>query len=129
MWRHPHREAFIDSLPVSGTDGTLAGRLKEPTVFRKILAKTGALSHVHALAGYLQLDPTNTLAFSIMLNQYSGDRVSARAAVDEVVRLVAESAVAPVASDERNPETEQEPEEVAAPAPLATKSKGEVAEP
>lgn len=43
---------FMSSLPISGTDGTLKARMKQ-TMKGKVRAKTGYLSGVVALAGYM----------------------------------------------------------------------------
>jgi serine-type D-Ala-D-Ala carboxypeptidase/endopeptidase (penicillin-binding protein 4) len=59
-------QAFRDSLPIAGTDGTLRGRL---TNFAgKIRAKTGSIMFVNALAGYAKTDSGETLAFVILCN-------------------------------------------------------------
>jgi len=63
--------AWVDSLAVSGTDGTLAGRLRTPEMRGRIHAKTGTLSTAIALSGVLDADPDRPLAFSIVTN---GDR-------------------------------------------------------
>ena len=108
MWKHPQREAFLDALPVSGVDGTLAGRLTEEPVRKNVRAKTGTLSHVSALSGYLELATAETLAFAVILNQFGGGRTAAREAVDEVVRLMAESALSQKPAVEEEPEAKPE---------------------
>lgn len=46
----PFGRAFIDTLPIAGTDGTLKKRLRQPG--EKLRLKTGTLKDVRALAGY-----------------------------------------------------------------------------
>lgn len=58
-------DAFINSLPIAGTDGTLGGRLWN--VKGRILAKTGTITFVNSLAGYAQADD-EIFAFSIIAN-------------------------------------------------------------
>lgn len=58
-------ETFKNSLPVAGTDGTLRGRLAN--VSGRILAKTGSIAYVNALAGYAK-NERETLAFVILCN-------------------------------------------------------------
>jgi D-alanyl-D-alanine carboxypeptidase/D-alanyl-D-alanine-endopeptidase (penicillin-binding protein 4) len=58
-------EAFRNSLPVAGTDGTLGGRLAN--VRGKIAAKTGTMAYVNSLAGFAQ-NERETLAFAILCN-------------------------------------------------------------
>jgi len=63
--------AWLGSLSIGGTDGTLGRRFKTPGLKGHIHAKTGTLSNVIALTGVLDLDPQRPLAFSIVTN---GDR-------------------------------------------------------
>jgi serine-type D-Ala-D-Ala carboxypeptidase/endopeptidase (penicillin-binding protein 4) len=58
-------ETFKNSLPISGTDGTLRGRLGN--VSGKISGKTGSILYVNSLAGYAKR-PDETLAFVILCN-------------------------------------------------------------
>jgi len=58
-------ETFRNSLPIAGTDGTLSGRLGNAR--GKILAKTGSITYVNALAGYAK-NERETLAFVILCN-------------------------------------------------------------
>ena len=70
MARSPHFQAYFDSLPVSGIDGTLAHRLLTDDVKGKIHAKTGSVEHVNTLSGYMDLPSGKRLVFSIMANNH-----------------------------------------------------------
>jgi len=70
MARSPHFQAYFDSLPVSGMDGTLAHRLSGDDVKGKIHAKTGSVEHVNTLSGYMDLPSAKRLVFSIMTNNH-----------------------------------------------------------
>lgn len=59
-------DAFTNSLPVAGTDGTLGGRLGK--VKGRILAKTGTVTFVNSLAGYALTTDGEVLAFTIISN-------------------------------------------------------------
>ncbi len=63
MQASPHREAWMNLLPVGGTDGTLSRRFAASPAAGRILAKTGTMSHVSALAGYATSINGDTLAF------------------------------------------------------------------
>jgi D-alanyl-D-alanine carboxypeptidase/D-alanyl-D-alanine-endopeptidase (penicillin-binding protein 4) len=52
-WRGTASQAFLDSLPIAGVDGTLAHRLKGPATGQAWL-KTGTLSGARSLAGYVR---------------------------------------------------------------------------
>ncbi len=70
MGRSRHFQAFLDSLPVSGIDGTLAHRFYDDDVKGKIHAKTGSVEHVNTLSGYMDLPSGKRLAFSMMGNNH-----------------------------------------------------------
>ncbi len=70
MARSPHFQAWFDSLPVSGVDGTLAHRFLEDELKGKIHAKTGSVEHVNTLSGYMELPSGKRLVFSIMANNH-----------------------------------------------------------
>jgi D-alanyl-D-alanine carboxypeptidase/D-alanyl-D-alanine-endopeptidase (penicillin-binding protein 4) len=63
--------AWLDSLSIAGTDGTLSRRFNAADVRGRIRGKTGTLSTVIALSGLLDIDPSRPLVFSIVTN---GDR-------------------------------------------------------
>ena len=62
------------ALPVAGVDGTLKGRMKKGSpAYRNVHAKTGTISGISSLSGYLQGRNGHWIAFSIMnQNQLSG---------------------------------------------------------
>ena len=78
--------AFRDSLPISGRDGTLGGRLG--TFRDRVSAKTGTLTYDNALSGYLTTAGGQSLAFSIMCNDQTGYNDSTRL-IDQIVTLLA----------------------------------------
>ncbi|MBU6427994.1 MAG: D-alanyl-D-alanine carboxypeptidase/D-alanyl-D-alanine-endopeptidase, partial [Cyanobacteria bacterium REEB65] len=53
LLRMRNDRAFVDSLPIAGVDGTLAHRLCHTAAAGKIRAKTGSMSGVSTLAGYV----------------------------------------------------------------------------
>jgi serine-type D-Ala-D-Ala carboxypeptidase/endopeptidase (penicillin-binding protein 4) len=60
--------AWLDSLSIAGTDGTLSGRFRAGDVRGRIRGKTGTLSTAIALSGVLDIDPARPLAFSLVTN-------------------------------------------------------------
>ena len=76
------------SLPVAGESGTLKNRLIS-TPNRVILqAKTGTLSGVSALSGYIEVPNYEPLVFSIIVNQSDQSAAKVRSATDEIVLLL-----------------------------------------
>jgi D-alanyl-D-alanine carboxypeptidase/D-alanyl-D-alanine-endopeptidase (penicillin-binding protein 4) len=85
LWNSPEREAWLQSLPVGAQDGTLENRFKGFTEAGRVKAKTGTLTHVAALAGYLDHPKRGMLAFSVMVNNFNGASAKARAVIDRLV--------------------------------------------
>jgi len=79
---------YRQSLPIAGESGTLKNRLSS-TPNRVILqAKTGTLSGVSALSGYIEVPDYEPLVFSIIVNQSGLSAASMRSATDEIVLLL-----------------------------------------
>lgn len=88
MARSPHAEAYRNSLPVFGQDGTLRNRLRKTPVQGKGFAKTGSLYRVSSLSGYLICKSGRTVAFAIIMNFYTVSASKARALQDALVQLL-----------------------------------------
>ena len=87
--RQPWGSEYRASLPVGGVDGTLAGRFADPALKGKVFAKTGTLSEVHGLSGYLVAASGKTLTFSVIVNDRTPTGDAARVAMDKIVAAVA----------------------------------------
>jgi D-alanyl-D-alanine carboxypeptidase/D-alanyl-D-alanine-endopeptidase (penicillin-binding protein 4) len=92
----PWFKSWYDALPVAGdprrmVGGTLAGRLRGTPAEGRLHAKTGWMTGVDALAGYLDRPDGHTLAFAVLFNNFAGD--SPRPVIDAfVLRLLGTSA-------------------------------------
>jgi D-alanyl-D-alanine carboxypeptidase/D-alanyl-D-alanine-endopeptidase (penicillin-binding protein 4) len=53
-WRSGDAQAFVDSLPIAGVDGTLVHRLRAGAASGQAWLKTGTLHDTRALAGYVR---------------------------------------------------------------------------
>jgi len=90
MYASPARESWISLLPVGGQDGTLSERFGEGPAAGRIHAKTGTLSHISTLSGYAERPDGNTLAFSILVNNYNGPAAEVRSVMDRICTLILE---------------------------------------
>lgn len=66
-----HRDAFLATLPIGGKDGTIATRLRGTRAEGNAVAKTGSIANVRALSGYVRTRDGETLAFSILANNFT----------------------------------------------------------
>jgi D-alanyl-D-alanine carboxypeptidase/D-alanyl-D-alanine-endopeptidase (penicillin-binding protein 4) len=62
--------AFEATLPILGVDGTLERRLRGTRAEGRVHAKTGSMSNVRALAGYVTTTAGERLAFSFIANNF-----------------------------------------------------------
>ncbi len=88
MSRHPLARAFRDSLPIAGVDGTLKKRMVGTKAEGRVFAKTGSLSHVNALAGYVEGASGRRFVFSIIVNHHTRPSREVTAAMDEICALL-----------------------------------------
>ncbi|HEU4886770.1 MAG TPA: D-alanyl-D-alanine carboxypeptidase/D-alanyl-D-alanine-endopeptidase [Thermoanaerobaculia bacterium] len=71
MWKSPWREEFVSSLPYTGDrDSKFGNRLRRPPFARQIYAKTGYISGVIGLSGYVHAQSGKVYAFSFLFNRY-----------------------------------------------------------
>jgi D-alanyl-D-alanine carboxypeptidase/D-alanyl-D-alanine-endopeptidase (penicillin-binding protein 4) len=87
--RRPYFELFINTLAVSGVDGTLKHRLASSDVRGAIYAKTGTLQGVAALSGYMVTRSGRNLVFSIFANNARASLARVRRTIDEICALLA----------------------------------------
>jgi len=84
------RGAFEASLPIAGRDGTLANRMKGTTADGNARAKSGSMSNVRALSGYVTSADGEPLVFSILANNFESTADVINRATDAIVVRLAE---------------------------------------
>jgi len=89
-------DAFNNSLPIAGTDGTLGGRLWN--VKGKILAKTGSITYVNSLTGYAQGKDDEIFAFAII-----GNNITRKSDSSRLIDKIAQSLVKLPSNEEKTP--------------------------
>ena len=80
--KHP----YLQALSIAGVDGTLDRRMKGLRVY----GKTGTLSGVDAVSGYVITNSNRVVVFSILVNNFSINRHELRNWEDQLVASVAE---------------------------------------
>jgi D-alanyl-D-alanine carboxypeptidase/D-alanyl-D-alanine-endopeptidase (penicillin-binding protein 4) len=79
---------WMTALPVAGRDGTLAGRMTGTPAEGNVRAKTGTMSNIRTLAGYVRTRDGENLAFAILADNFEGPGAAATDAIDRIaIRL------------------------------------------
>ena len=86
-WKSEQAEAFFESLPIAGVDGTLANRMQGGKARGRAFLKTGTLNDTCALAGYVHALSGKVYAVAAMVNHPSA--ASGRPALDAFIEWVA----------------------------------------
>jgi len=89
MTKHRYFAAFRDALPIAGVDGTLRTRMRGTPAENNVRAKTGSLSSVASLSGYVTTAAGEHLVFSMMLNNYPDAGALRRDSIDAIAVLLA----------------------------------------
>jgi len=87
----PYGTELRDALPSAGVDGTLQWRMRNTVATDHVHAKTGSMTNVRCLAGYVTTAAGERLAFAIMLNNYvrGEDEPTPSRNLDAIVELLA----------------------------------------
>ncbi len=72
-WDGHNRDVVLDALPVSGVRGTLEGAYKGTPAEKMVFAKTGSISHVRTVSGFIRTRRHGAVTFSFMLDDWLED--------------------------------------------------------
>jgi serine-type D-Ala-D-Ala carboxypeptidase/endopeptidase (penicillin-binding protein 4) len=89
MSKHRFAQAFREALPIAGVDGTLRTRMRGTPAEGNLRAKTGTLSSVASLSGYVTTAAGEHLVFSMVLNNYADANAVRRDSIDAIAVLLA----------------------------------------
>ena len=81
-------KVYFNSLPVAGKTGTLKYRLRNTPAEGIVIAKTGTMTGVVSLAGYVNAPNYEPVVFSIMVNQTEQPIKTVRQAIDQIVVML-----------------------------------------
>jgi serine-type D-Ala-D-Ala carboxypeptidase/endopeptidase (penicillin-binding protein 4) len=90
MYDQSGTSPWMRALPIAGRDGTLENRMKGTAAEGNVAAKTGTMSNIRTLAGYVRTRDGEPLAFVIMVNNFEGTGAQAQAAIDAIAVRLAE---------------------------------------
>lgn len=89
MRRHPAFPAWAAGMPQAGQVGSLRNRFAGTPVEGRVMAKTGSISTVNTLSGYLRRPDGKLLIFSIQANHHTLGGRAMIAAIDSAVVALA----------------------------------------
>jgi D-alanyl-D-alanine carboxypeptidase/D-alanyl-D-alanine-endopeptidase (penicillin-binding protein 4) len=78
----PQSQAFFDSLPRAGMEGTVRNFLRDTNLAGRVWVKSGSIFNVQCYSGYL-IDGDRRYAFTILVNNFTGTRAQVRAAIEQ----------------------------------------------
>jgi D-alanyl-D-alanine carboxypeptidase/D-alanyl-D-alanine-endopeptidase (penicillin-binding protein 4) len=78
------------SFPIAGLDGTLEFRMRNSVAENNVHAKTGTLTGVTSLSGYLTNSKKHLIAFSIIMQNYVGSSSKAKKIEGEICKILSE---------------------------------------
>lgn len=101
----PEGKVFYESLPIAGVDGTLRKRMKGTPAEGKVHAKTGYIGRVRCLSGYTTTRDKHSVAFSMMVNNYTVDTKLANDTQDSATLLLLQFSEGPKSVPDDEPVT------------------------
>jgi len=88
-WDAAGESPWMRALPVAGREGTLAARMQGTPAEGNARAKSGSMSNIRTLAGYVRTVDGEPLAYAIMANNFEGPASGVVATIDAVVARLA----------------------------------------
>lgn len=83
-----NKDAFFNSLPVSGENGTLSSFLKNTPLQGKVHAKSGTISRVKSYAGYINT-PNKNYVFALLVNNADGNSKAVTRKIEDILLQLA----------------------------------------
>jgi D-alanyl-D-alanine carboxypeptidase/D-alanyl-D-alanine-endopeptidase (penicillin-binding protein 4) len=90
---------FTSALPIAAVDGTLERRAEAAS--GRVRAKTGLLTGITGLSGFVKSAGGRELVFSVLVNGYQGSDTEAMSALDGFIAVLASASPEPLGGAER----------------------------
>jgi len=88
MRLQPEGPDFVAALPLMGREGTLANRLRDSPAAGTVRAKTGTMTGVSTLSGYVQAADGSVLVFAFLADSFVCPAREVQAVQDRMVELL-----------------------------------------
>ena len=72
-WDGPNRDVVLDDLPLAGVRGSLTSSFVGTAAEKHVFAKTGGISHVNTLSGYVATTKHGAVIFSFQVDDWLGE--------------------------------------------------------
>jgi D-alanyl-D-alanine carboxypeptidase/D-alanyl-D-alanine-endopeptidase (penicillin-binding protein 4) len=79
---------YLKSLPEAGKEGTLKSYFRDPVFEGRMYAKSGSMRRVRCYAGYFTTNSDKDMAFSILVNNYTGPSKKIISGIEEILREI-----------------------------------------
>lgn len=89
--REPYFSVWRESFPVLGIDGDLSDREQASMLRGKVRAKTGLITRVRGLCGYMETKSGKTVCFALFANEFSASWTQVDKDFDAVLRVLFEN--------------------------------------
>ena len=83
--KHPRYDVIASALPQSGAVGSLRRRFIDTPLEGRVRAKSGTISRVNSLSGFVERSDGRVLVFSIQANHHTLGSTRMIAAIDSIV--------------------------------------------
>ena len=97
MKKNPYWEIWYDIQPIAGVDGTLKYRMRGTKAEGNVRAKTGTISNVRGLSGYVTTSEGEDIVFSFLVNGHLRSSRDTNLITDKVLEVISEY---PIIKDE-----------------------------
>jgi len=78
-------DAFENSIPITGLEGTQKYYFQESVLKGKARAKTGSMTRVRSMAGYMTTQSGKEVAFAIIINNYNVTTASMKTQMEALI--------------------------------------------
>ena len=89
MRGHEYGDVWYDAQPIAGVDGTLRSRMKGTPAEGNVRAKTGTISNVRGLSGYVTTAAGEEMVFSFLVNAHQVSSSDTNDVTDGGLALIA----------------------------------------